>query len=592
MARRALIWHLFPTYLLLTIVSLLAVLGYSSTSLRAFYLDQVSLDLHSRAALLEDQIALHLRERDDVALQQLCETLGESSSTRITVILASGQVIADSEELPGAMDNHADRPEIQQAISGTRGSSTRFSDTLNKRMMYVAVPVGDSNSVPGVLRVALPITAIDDALWSLFMRIVYGSAIVALLAAIGSWVVSRRITRPLRDLRDGAQKFARGELDHQLKTRHSQEIDALAEAMNQMATELSERMDTVVRQKKEQQAVLSSMVEGVFAVDIEGRLISINQTAATLFDVDPEEATGRNVLEIIRNSSFRDFLSRALQSNGPIKDEIAFYLKEERIFQTHGTILQGESEQSLGAVIVLHDVTHIRRLERVRSDFVSNVSHELRTPITAIKGFIETLLDNPPSDREESKRFLEIVDRNATQLNTLIDDLLSLSRIEQGDIPVEEVVQRTTAHEILSQAQTMCQPMAKQRRVTLAISCDPTLEAQVHPSLLQQAVVNLIGNAIKFSEEGQKVLVEAVKDNTSLSIRVSDTGVGISPEHLPRLFERFYRVDQARSRELGGTGLGLAITKHIAELHGGSVHAESTLGKGSSFEIRIPITND
>ncbi|MCF6285430.1 MAG: cell wall metabolism sensor histidine kinase WalK, partial [Candidatus Hydrogenedentes bacterium] len=318
MARRALIWHLFPIYLLVIILSLLSVVAYTVLSFRTFYLEQVRLDLKSRAALLHDQVVEQLNAGDGDALQELCDSLGHSSLTRITVILPTGRVVADSEQNAAGMDNHSGRVEVKQALNGGLGYSVRFSDTLDKQMMYIATPLLSAKATLGVLRVALPITAIDDTLRSVFRRIAYGSLLIALVAAAASWVVARRITRPLRALGHGAERFARGEFAHKLETHHSQEIDALADTMNQMAAELNERMNTVLRQKREQDAVLSSMVEGVIAVDSEVRIISLNGTAATIFGTDVTRATGKKVAEVVRNSSFHQFLDRALHSGESI----------------------------------------------------------------------------------------------------------------------------------------------------------------------------------------------------------------------------------------------------------------------------------
>jgi two-component system phosphate regulon sensor histidine kinase PhoR len=588
MARRKLIWNLFPSYLFVIVASIIAVVAVSTTSLRAFYIEQATLDLTSRAALIQVQIAPLLESRKESELQSLCEQLGRDSETRITVVLPSGDVLADSEEQPDTMDNHADRPEIQNAMNGGSGFSIRYSDTLKQQMMYVAKPISRSNPPDGVLRVALPITAIDDALWKILMRILLGSIIVALLAALASWIVSDRITRPLNEIRQAAEKFSRGEFEEQLATDHSQEIDALAESMSAMARQLDERVDTALRQKNEQEAVFSSMVESVLAVDVNGHLISINQTAAQLFSVDLETAIGRNVNELIRNTAFHSFLETTLKSNDPTEDEITFHLDEERVYQAHGTALRGPTNQNIGAVIVLDDITRLRRLERVRSDFVSNVSHELRTPVTSIKGFVETLLENPPNDMQDTKRFLEIISNNATQLHTLINDLLSLSRMEQGEIPADELLETTSLNEILGHVRNTCAHLLEQTGVRLNIQCPDGAQARVHPSLLQQAIFNLVENAIKFSTSNQEVLVDVEITEFCLNITVKDSGPGIGQEHLPRLFERFYRVDKARSREQGGTGLGLAIVKHIAELHGGNVSVESVLGTGSTFHISIP----
>ena len=590
MARYSLIWQIFPVFFLVTMVSLMAITAFSVTSLRTFYLERATLNLHARSALIEPQILALLRARSDAELQNFCAARGKASQTRITIILPSGEVIADSEERPGTMDNHATRPEVASALRENVGSSIRFRATMNQQMLYVATPIFDGSEQLGILRVALAITDLESALSSIYARIGFGAVVISFIAALVSWIVSRRITFPLRQLRTGAEKFSAGELGHELKTNHSLEVDALANAMNKMAQDLNDRINTVIQQKHQQEAVFASMVEGVIAIDGEGRLISINQAAAKLFRIDSENAAGKPVTNLIRNSAFHTFLEQSLLSETPVEEEIHFHIGDNRIYQAHGAALRDAAGRSIGAVIVLHDVTRVRDLERVRQDFVSNVSHELRTPVTSIKGFAETLIDNPPAELGEAKRFLEIIARNATQLNTLIEDLLNLSRIEQGEIPADELSEDVPMHRILTRVATACSPRAETQGVTLKFSSDHQIILRVQESLIQQAIANLVDNAIKYSSRGQEVHIEVAKENDYVSIRVIDQGTGISSEHLPRLFERFYRVDKARSRELGGTGLGLAIVKHIAELHGGSVHVTSTLTKGSTFEIRLPLT--
>lgn len=591
MAQRPLIWQLFPPYVLLVIVALMSIVGFASTSLRSFHLDHLAEDLRARSSLLEPQIHDLVAEQRFGELQVLVRSRGNESDTRITVMLLDGTVVADSSEEPAAMDNHQNRPEFLGAIDGGYGTATRFNDAQSQRMKFAAIPVIEDNEPVGVLRVGLPVDAVDAALWAWYLQILLGSAAVAILAVFASWRVSRRITRPLAELTEGAQRLAEGDMSHQLNGEYTEEIGALADAMNQMAVQLDDRIKSAVQQTQEQHAVLSSMVEGVLAIDTEGDVISINEPAAALLQANAVQSVGRPVQELVRNTTFQNFIKRALESDEPIEAEIAFYLDDERFFQTHGTLLRDPSGATIGAVVVLHDVTQLRRLERVRRDFVANVSHELRTPITSIKGFVETLIENPPQDQSEVKRFLSIIDKNSQHLNSLIGDLMSLSRIEQGDIPVEELMQSASMRDILVNVQTACQSAADRRGIDLVIDSGENVEMTAHPSLLQQAISNLVDNAIKYSESGKQVEVDMDVQDDRIRIVVRDHGAGISSEHIPRLFERFYRVDKARSREQGGTGLGLAIVKHIVELHRGRVSVQSELGRGTTFTLDFPREN-
>ncbi len=314
----------------------------------------------------------------------------------------------------------------------------------------------------------------------------------------------------------------------------------------------------------------------------------INDSAAAIFNLQPDQVLGRTLSESIRNSALQEFVRKALSSTGVVEEEIIVRTSDERVYQVHGSTLADTTNDGLGAVIVMNDVTRLRQLERIRRDFVSNVSHELRTPITSVKGFVETLIDTAPEDPEEVNRFLHIIEKHANQLSTLIDDLLVLSHIEQGDLNIDELIEKGAVDPVLVEAVEACDHIADARGVRMKIIGNSSSEPRLNPALLQQAVVNLLGNAIKYSEPEGIVELTVTDTDDTVTISVTDHGRGIDPQHLPRLFERFYRVDKARSRELGGTGLGLAIVKHIAELHGGRVEVQSQIGVGSTFSIYIP----
>ncbi len=359
--------------------------------------------------------------------------------------------------------------------------------------------------------------------------------------------------------------------------------------MNKMAAQLDERIRTIISQRNEQQAVLSSMIEGVIAVSVTGRVMSLNHAAAGMIQEAVESAEGRTVEEVIRNTELQQFVRCALDSEQPVEGRIVLHenSRSEQHLQVHGTILSDDQGEKIGALIVMNDMTHIRRLEQVRSDFVANVSHELKTPVTSIKGFIETLLDGAMEKPEDRRRFLEIIARQTDRLNSIIDDLLMLSRVEQQNeekLDLEPV----RLHDVLSAAVGLCELKAGQKEMAIAVECDETLTVRANASLLEQAIVNLVDNAIKYSDAGGDVRIDVVQKDDEVLISVHDHGCGIAKEHLPRLFERFYRVDKARSRTLGGTGLGLAIVKHIAQSHKGRVTVDSTVRKGSTFTLHLP----
>lgn len=578
MRRRRLLWRLFPSYLLIVVLSLAAVDFLGHGFLRDFAYSRAENDLESRARMLT---AL-LEGRPEEELDELCKTAGRASATRFTVIASDGRVLGESDGEPARMDNHALRPEIAEALRGRRGRAVRYSATTNATMMYVAIPVFRPGEIAGVVRVAVPLTDVESAFASLRRKIFFGGGAAALAAAAISLLVARWISHPLDRLRIGAERFARGELGFRIAERGTYEIRSLSAALNTMAQQVQERIDGLARQRKELETLLSSMAEGVIGVDQEERVIAVNRAAGVLFDVNPEAAKGKSLQEVVRNPHLQKFVRTILNSGQPPEETVVIE-EDDRFLQANGTVLG-----SGGALVVLNDVTRLRRLEAVRRDFVANVSHELKTPITAIQGFLETLRENPSADPAESARFLEIISRHADRLNAIIEDLLMLSRLEQESEREDIGFDRRDIRDVIQAAIRDCEAKASQRGITFRVDAPEEIAAPVNAPLLEHAVANLLDNAIKFSPPGGAVEIRASLEDGFARVRVEDRGPGIPPEHLPRIFERFYRVDRSRSRKEGGTGLGLAIVKHIVLAHRGSVSVESEPGKGAAFTIRIP----
>ena len=386
-----------------------------------------------------------------------------------------------------------------------------------------------------------------------------------------------------------ARLHAEGNLEQHLPISPVTEIGGVAEAMNRMAAQLAERLSTVLRQRNEQEAVLASMIEGVIAVDTNQVVLRINRAAAQLLQIDLANAPGRLIGEVTRKVNLHRFVEHALASSDPIEAELTLLHKgEERCLQAHGTPLLGAIGQQIGALIVVYDVTRLRRLENLRRDFVANVSHELKTPITAIKGAVETLLDGAMDTPSDNRHFLEIAARQTDRLNAIVDDLLSLSRLERETETDTVPLTRDYLLPILESALQTCATAAATHKVQVNLFCSDQLQARVNAPLFEQAIINLVDNAIKYSASEGVVTVEGWQEDRKVMIKVQDRGHGISREHLPRLFERFYRVDAARSRDVGGTGLGLAIVKHIVQAHEGKVEVHSTPGEGSVFTITLP----
>lgn len=586
--RKRLFWRLCPLYVLITVVSLWSATWYATRQVRSFYIVQREEDLRQRLRVLEPQFSGLVTDGVWPQVNALCKDLGRRSGTRITVILPTGQVVGDSDNDPERMDNHADRPEVAAALQGRQEPSVRYSKSVGAEMLYLALPVKRNDQLAYVLRLSVPVTAINKALRTVNLRMALAGVLITVAAAGASLWVSVGISRPLAQLRTGAERFALGDFGQKLPIHETEEIGGLARALNQMADQLSARLRKMAEQRNELEAVLASMEEGVLAIDLDERLISINRAAAALFRVEREVVQGHVIQEVVRNADLLRFVSGALAGDDPMESDIDLHDGSGRQMKAHATALCNTEGRRIGTLIVLNDVTRLRRLETVRRDFVANVSHELRTPITSIKGFVETLLDGAIEDAERAVRFLKIIGKQADRLNAIVEDLLALSRLEEASGRDQIPLEMARIAPVLATAVEVCHEKAEARRIELSVTCPESLQARINALLLEQALVNLIDNAIKHSEEGGQVDIGAAEQEDEVVLSVRDRGCGISSEHIPRLFERFYRVDKARSRDMGGTGLGLAIVKHIAQTHGGRASVESELGRGSTFRIHLP----
>ncbi|MBI5091320.1 MAG: PAS domain-containing protein [Candidatus Hydrogenedentes bacterium] len=588
MAHRTLLTKILLPFLAIILIALIGAAWEATTSMRRFHRQEIAASLEVRAREFQHQLSGKFDKKFAPEVDAFCKDWGALSETRLTVILPAGEVIGDTEEIPARMDNHADRPEVKEALAGRVGAAIRYSHTLHSDRIYVALPVYESGALACVMRTSASLESVDRALGEVYARIALGSAIAALLAALVSAALARKYARPLREMVKGTARFARGQFDQRLAVPDSMELAELATGLNSMALQLHDRIQTVHRQRNELDAVLSSMTEGVVAVDGAERIISLNRAASHLFGVTPEAARGRDLREVIRNPRLQEIVKRMLASHEPFEDEIVLGGAVERHLLASLSGLRDESGREMGALLVLQDVTELRRLERARSDFVANVSHEIRTPVTSIKGYAETLLNESNTDPETLTRFLEIIARQADRLSALVDDILSLAALERSEAAKDVPFERVGLQGLIEAAVHVCTPQATVKNTAIAANCEADLAVMGNSTLLEQALVNLLDNAVKYSNPDSTVTIEANRAGQDAQIRVRDFGQGIASDHLPRIFERFYRVDRARSRTLGGTGPGLAIVKHIVSLHDGRITVESALGKGSCFTIHLP----
>jgi two-component system phosphate regulon sensor histidine kinase PhoR len=595
MIGKKLTWQLLSGYIGIMIAALLIASWYTSSLYKKHFIKQTIATEKDNAYLIGTMVLPFCADASTARADSACKKIARDIGMRITIILPNGRVIGDSEKNPDSMENHRYRPEVMDALRGNIGVADRTSATLRARMLYVATPVMKDGAIVAIVRTAVMLSSITAALEVYYSKIAVVAVLGALVAALLGFFFARKIILPIQELKAGAERFAQGELGAKLAVPRIDELRHLAVALNKMAAQLDERIKTITAQRNELGAILASMSEGVMAVDADEHLLSVNASAALLFGIDREDSIGRLLSEVIRNSAVQGFVKKVLASTQPIESDVtlppmigAQNGNRDRFLQMHGTILRDGGNATIGALLVASDVTRLRRLETVRKEFVANVSHELRTPLTTIKGFVETLEGGALENREDAYRFLSIISEQVNRLNELLEDLLSLAVIEREEEARELVF---SPHSVLETAQAAAknyERAASLKNIALHVSGDAGCSAKINQPLLEQAIGNLIDNAIKYSEPQRAVSIEVSCPEHEVVIAVKDQGIGIAPEHVSRLFERFYRVDKARSRKMGGTGLGLAIVKHIASTHGGRVTVESEPGKGSIFTIIIP----
>jgi two-component system phosphate regulon sensor histidine kinase PhoR len=541
----------------------------------------VELRLISEAHLLSYDLA----SVPGAELNQVVSEAGGRAQARVTVITHSGVVLADSQHDPETMENHATRPEVRQALQGGTGVSIRHSATLNRDLCYVALPLTYQGRGGFVLRLAVPLIEVSKTVSAVRWRIIYASLATAALALLLAWFFSLRISRRIGRIKIFAERLLSSSEPAALIPESGDELGALSRALNHMGQQLRGSLDKLRIESSRRNAILASMVDGVLAVGHDMRILFCNDSFAQAIGADPSSIKRTPLLAILRDSALFTVLENVLATGEAVKGRIQLATAGDRVFVVHAAPLV--AEEARGAVAVLHEITEIERLERVRQDFVANVSHELRTPLAAILGYAETLLDGAMEDAETSKKFLETIKAHAIRLNNISADLLTLSELDAGISIAPSIF---SIKETLATAVRTLEPEARLRGVNLICGEIEDVEIRGYKLRLEQAIVNLVDNAIKFNRAGGEVRIEAYRTSEGhLNITVADTGCGIPLHDVSRIFERFYRVDRARSRQVGGTGLGLAIVKHAVEVMNGKVEVTSELGKGSRFSLSIPV---
>lgn len=586
-------FQIYPGFLIIIALTIIPTAWFATRIFQEFHIENLRDEVLIRANMMNGRVAAAIGKKEFL---QTCEAIAGSAGARVTVIDPGGKVLYDSEGDYASMPDHSvARPEMKAALIDHRnGVAIRYSSTLLKDMLYAAEPLLDANGkLIGVLRLSLPVEAVDTNIGKLNFKLGFFAFFLAVFSMLLGLLISRRLSRPIENIRRAVELMAGGSLDRKIHpSSNIEEINALADAVNSMAVQLKLRISDITSRKNELGTILSSMQEGVIAIDSSFNVIIVNRSAAEILNLDMESASGRSLYEVLRNPRMQKFAENVLASRESREEEMEGTFGEKRILVMRGSIMiDEESGEPSGAVIVIGDVTRMRRLEEMRRDFVANVSHEIKTPVTAIKASVETLEEAGSDLPEPLRKFLRIIERHADRLAALVGDVLSISALESNSSEqgMRFSFQRERLLDILTTAKELCRSKAEAAGVALELECSPDLAVRADSSLLEQAVVNLIDNAVKYSPAGSRVTVSAVsRDGGSIEIRVTDHGCGIDKKEHERIFERFYRVDKARSRKLGGTGLGLSIVKHIVLAHGGTVHVESEPGKGATFVIELP----
>ncbi|MBD2871558.1 two-component system histidine kinase PnpS [Paenibacillus arenilitoris] len=515
--------------------------------------------------------------------------LKQYTGARVTFIRNDGVVLGDSDWNPREMDNHLDRTEVRKALESGSGRAVRASETAHQNMMYVAIPVeAVPNDEPYIIRLAMSLDEVEQSIRNLTVVLVVGLLVLFLVAALVSYRIASGLTKPLEQITKVAKRIKNMDYRARVKVAKQDEIGELGNAINAMADSLQVQMARIRQNENQLESVLDNMINGIVMIDHSGKVLLMNKRAEEVLGISAREMVGRHYSEAKQQYELSQMIQESFKSREQLHEEMTFYFPEERLLELNLVPIHPEGSEFAGVLLVLQDVSAIRRLERMRSEFVANVSHELKTPITAVKGFAETLLGGAVNDPETAKSFLQIIYDESDRLNRLIGDILELSKIESRRVPL--VFSPVEVDSFIEKSVKLVESEAARKHIALAVDMEPGLYVEADEDRLRQIVMNLLSNGINYTPEGGRVSlrVEGIGDD-HIRISISDTGIGIPKKDLPRIFERFYRVDKARSRSSGGTGLGLSIVKHLVELHKGTISVTSEVGVGSTFVIELPV---
>ncbi|MCX7655781.1 MAG: ATP-binding protein [Treponemataceae bacterium] len=540
-------------------------------------------ELRDLVSVVETLLSLPFIEES--AVFKYVQHLGETKPFRITLITKDGRVLADSKTDPALLDDHSRRPEVISALTKGEGHAVRYSTSIHQEMVYYAQKKQMEPDKVLIIRAALPLHFLNQEIRRFYLQFFSLMLFIGSLSFLIAWYLSRSIEGPIKKLTDLARGFSQGQTLSLIYFEGPEELQTLAHALTTMAQEIEKRIQESNRRREEIETIFTCMREGVIVLDQHLRVYQANQAAFLMVGKTeiPSNFVGAPLLELFPLSELKAFVDQMLQHNTSFEGTVSSWDRNQKKFQVYGAPLLNSQRY----ILVLHDITHLSRLEQIRKDFVANVSHELRTPITSIKGFVETLQDGAGEDPHLRRRYLDIIARHTVRMEHIIEDLLSLARIEQQEGRVLET-EETNLKAMLEELLELFEPAAKEKNIQVTLSCPAHLTLKLNPSLFEQALANLLDNALKYSPSHTRTTIEVRDLPREIQILFTDEGNGIPVRDLDRIFERFYRVDKSRSREAGGTGLGLSIVKHVVQLHGGTVSVHSVEGVGSTFTIHIP----
>ncbi|WP_198479159.1 two-component system histidine kinase PnpS [Listeria monocytogenes] len=578
------------SFFILFFVVMVIVGIFSGELMKSTYLNMKENQLEDDAKILLQTTNMENLDldKDAATIQKSLDPLGEDIDARITVIDSKGDVVADTKKDPEKLDNHMNRPEVTDILKKGEsvGISIRESDSLGYSMLYVAVPVKHQSKTDGVLRISISLESVDAAVAKLWgnLALIFGIALV-IIAAI-SVFIARKITRPVREIIEVSTDLANHKYDSRIHGKISGELRDLSISVNTLAESLETQMFEIKQNEQRLNAIVQNLVSGVMLINVDKQVIMTNRTMYQI--LGETEITGKPFYEVIKSFALSQLIEATFETKTIQQKEIILYFPREMILDASVSPILGENGEITGIILLLHDITQIRHLENVRSEFVTNVSHELKTPVTALKGFAETLLDGAMYDEMLLKKFLTIIKEESDRLHRLIMDILALSRIEQN--PVPENVELVEVDEVIEQSARTIFEMATEKNIQVIIpeKTIPSVTIETDRDKLQQILINLLSNAINYTPVDGKVEVKLIEQEAEVIIEVTDNGIGIPAKDIDRVFERFYRVDKARSRHSGGTGLGLSIVKHLVENCGGRIEVESQEEVGSTFRVTLP----